>query len=40
MLHVPPILPERITLPPVQNAIGPLAVIIDAVGNGLIVITI
>ena len=38
VLHVPPTLPERITLPPPQNEVGPLAVIMDAVGNGLIVI--
>ena len=37
MLHVPPTLPERITLPPAQNDVGPPAVIIDAVGAALIV---
>ena len=37
LLHVPPILPESITFPPIQNASGPPAVIIEAVGAALIV---
>ena len=37
LLQVPPEFPERITLPPVQNAVGPPAVITDAVGPGVIV---
>ena len=39
VLHIPPIFPESVTLPPSQNEVGPLAEIVEAVGNGLTVTT-
>ena len=32
VLHVPPMFPERISLPPAQNVVAPFAVITEAVG--------
>ena len=35
VFHVPPILPDSITVPPAQNDVNPPAVIKDAVGSGV-----
>ena len=37
VFQVPPVFPESTTLPPAQIAVGPLAVITDAVGGGFTV---
>lgn len=38
LLHVPPLLfPDKVTEFPLQIVVAPLAVIVDAVGNGLTV---
>ena len=37
LLQVPPLFPDNVTLPPVQNDVGPPAEIIDATGSGLTV---
>ena len=39
VLQTPPIFPESVTLPPAQNVVGPLAEIVEAIGNGLTVTT-
>ena len=38
VLQTPPIFPESITLPPAQKVVAPLAVIVDATGNPLLII--
>ena len=37
LLHVPPTLPDNVTVFPAQNVVAPPAVIVDAVGVGLAV---
>ena len=38
VLQTPPTFPESMTLPPAQNVVAPLAVIVDAIGNPLLII--
>ena len=37
VLQTPPLFPDKVTEPPAQNVVAPLAVIVDAVGKGFTV---